>query len=278
MTGSEASGAWQAPVEQMLAGAALSVVFQPIIDLAKGTVFAFEALMRSTSTVYPNPPALLSASIEQQCCGELGRALRILAVEGCPSHPLFLNVHPHEFSDRWLVLPDDPIFSHDRDIYLEITESVPLSHYALCNSILREIRGKGINLAVDDLGAGYSNLKYIADLSPEFVKLDRALIAGLQGESRAQLLVTAIVRLCDDLGASVIAEGIETPDELAALRAAGVRFGQGYLFARPAAPPPGLNGNGFKGLLEATSVRPPGPPSRRSKRPPKSTRRGPKSR
>jgi EAL domain-containing protein (putative c-di-GMP-specific phosphodiesterase class I) len=268
---------WQGPVEDMLAGAGLSVVFQPILDLERSRVFAFEALARTTSKAFPNPPALLAASVEQNCCGELGRVLRMMAVEGCPSHPLFLNVHPHEFSDRWLVRPDDPIFSHDRDIYLEVTESVPLSHYALCNSILREIRGKGVYLAVDDLGAGYSNLKYIADLSPEIVKLDRTLIAGLERESRAQRLVGAIVRLCEELGANVVAEGIETVAELTALRDVGIRFGQGYLFARPAAPPPMVTSSSFQSLLPPQSSRRPPSGGRRSKRPPRSNRRISKS-
>jgi EAL domain-containing protein (putative c-di-GMP-specific phosphodiesterase class I) len=106
--------------------------------------------------------------------------------------------------------------------------------------MLREIRGKGIYLVVDDLGAGYSNLKYIADLSPRVVKLDRELVAGLTRGSRLHRLVASLVRLCRELDASVVAEGIETVDELAAVCDAGVRFGQGYLLARPAFTPPAV--------------------------------------
>jgi len=118
---------------------------------------------------------------------------------------------------------------------------VPLSHFSLCRSVLREVNGKGILLAVDDLGAGYSNLRYIADLAPAIVKLDRHLVSGLIHESRLHKLVRAIVRLCADLGAEVVAEGIETESELNAVRDANVRYGQGYLFARPAPTPPPID-------------------------------------
>ena len=102
----------------------------------------------------------------------------------------------------------------DQPIYLEVTESVPLSHFSYCHSVLREIRGKGVSLAVDDLGAGYSNLKYIVDLKPEIVKLDRTLIADLADDRRAQVLVRHIVKLCQELGALVVAEGIEQETEM----------------------------------------------------------------
>ncbi len=227
-------------ISDIIEGNQLRAVFQPIVDLLTNRVFAYEALARTSSPDFKTPPEMFDTAIEEGMCGILGRRLRELAVEGCPDAALFLNVHPNEFDDRWLVQPDDPIFSHDCPIYLEITESVPLSHFEMCNSILREIRGKGINLVVDDLGAGYSNLKYIADLTPEVVKLDRGLISGLPTDPRLRKLVTSISRLCEDLGAQVVAEGIETAAELEAAMAAGVRYAQGYYFARPSAPPPKL--------------------------------------
>ena len=164
-----------------------------------------------------------------------------MAVDGCPDHPLFLNLHPSELDEGWLVQADDPIFQHSDDVYLEITEGVPLSHFALCQSMLSEVRGRGVHLVVDDLGAGYSNLKYIADLHPRVVKIDRDLVSGLADGSRLFTLVTAIVRLCSDLGARVVAEGIETPEELEAVIATGARYGQGYLLARPANPLPAVS-------------------------------------
>ncbi len=91
---------------------------------------------------------------------------------------------------------------------------------------------------VDDLGAGYSNLKRIVDLEPSVVKLDRELIAGLHLSVRQQQLVRRLVGLCHDLKAMVIAEGVETADEHRALIDTGAKFAQGFLFARPAFPLP----------------------------------------
>jgi EAL domain-containing protein (putative c-di-GMP-specific phosphodiesterase class I) len=225
-------------VREALAAGHFYVAMQPIVDLERRRIFAYEALLRSKSPDFNEGPIpILKAAVAEGAMGELGRALRQMAVDATPSGHVFLNVHPSEFDEGWLVRPDDPIFAHS-DVYLEITESVPLSHFEMCQSVLRELRARGVFLVVDDLGAGYSNLKYIADLYPEVVKLDRDLIMNLEKQPRLQKLVTAIVRLCADLGAKVVAEGIETPEELAAVMRTGVHYAQGYLLARPALPAP----------------------------------------
>jgi EAL domain-containing protein (putative c-di-GMP-specific phosphodiesterase class I) len=216
----------------------LFVHYQPLVNLRTRKVFAYEALVRSDSEHYTGPPAMFEQAIQGHCCGALGRIIREMAVESCPSYPLFLNVHPNEFNEGWLVQPTDPIFTHDRPVYLEITESVPLSHFDLCRSVLAELRHKGVFLVVDDLGAGYSNLKYIADLAPDIVKLDRSLVANITRAPRLRTLVSAIVRLCADLGAKVVAEGIEHAEEAEVLVDIGAHYGQGYYFARPSFPPP----------------------------------------
>jgi EAL domain-containing protein (putative c-di-GMP-specific phosphodiesterase class I) len=219
----------------------LKVVYQPIVDLKTKKIFAYEALVRSKSADFESPMSLFAAAVQHSCTGELGRIIREMAIEGCPTHPLFLNIHPAELNEKFVVQPNDPIFRHDEDVYLEITEGVPLSHFRLCQSILTEIRGRGVYLVVDDLGAGYSNLRYIADLHPRIVKLDRDLVAGLRKGTRMFKLVSSIVVLCRELDAMVVAEGIETAEELEAVQEAGARFGQGYVLARPAFPPPPIS-------------------------------------
>ncbi len=217
---------------------AVDVAFQPIVDLRRKRVFAYEALARPRAGTFPGPAEMFNEAAKHRLTGALGRIVRTLAIEHCTAYPLFLNIHPSELDAHFLVQPDDPIFQHSEDVYLEITEGVPLTHFALCKQILREVRGRGIYLVVDDLGAGYSNLKYIADLYPRIVKIDRELVSGLTKESRLHRLVSSIVVMCNDLGAMVVAEGIETPTEYEAVRDAGAEFGQGYLFAKPAFPPP----------------------------------------
>lgn len=227
-------------IRRLLSRREVRIAYQPIVDLQTHRVFAYEALARPTAPEFPNPHALFTAAVEHSVTGELGQLLRELSIEGCPNHPLFINIHPSELNERWIIQPSDPLYQHDRNVYLEITEGVPLSHFHLCQTILSEVRGRGIHLVVDDLGAGYSNLKYIADLHPKVVKLDRDLVAGLTTDSRLFRLVSGIVVLCTELDALVVAEGIETVQELEAVIEAGAHFGQGYLLARPDFDPPAI--------------------------------------
>ncbi len=204
----------------------LSVVFQPIVDMNTLDIFAYEALTRCKKPEFKNPMKLFERASEEGCCGRLGRMVRDVAVPLC---------------------------------------SVPFTHFELCRQVLRDLRARAnIRVVVDDLGAGYSNLKYIADLSPDIVKLDRELIMGVVSGSRAHRLVRAIVRLCVDLDARVVAEGIETEAEFLALRETGVHFGQGYFLARPGFPLPTVTPEALK-LRVA-------PPAREGSRPSVTTR------
>jgi EAL domain-containing protein (putative c-di-GMP-specific phosphodiesterase class I) len=217
----------------------LDVVFQPIVDLANGTSFALEALTRCKWPEFKNPMRLFEQAQEEGCCGSLGRKVREVAFARCTDAPLFVNLHPHELDEGWLVRPDDPLFFHDRPVYLEITESAAFNYFSLCVNVLKEICSRsGAFLVVDDLGAGHSNLKRIIDLEPHIVKLDLALVRGIEKSKRQQILVRQVVSLCRELGARVVAEGIETEDELHAVIDTGAHYGQGYLFARPAFPIP----------------------------------------
>jgi EAL domain-containing protein (putative c-di-GMP-specific phosphodiesterase class I) len=209
------------------------MVFQPMIDLQRECIFAYEALVRSTSEHYRDPTSLFEAAIESQCCGMLGRVVREIATESCPDATLFLNIHPCELEEDWLVKPDDPVFAHNHPIYLEITEAAPIADLLMGKSMIAELRSKSISLAIDDLGVGYSNLKNIAELAPDVVKLDRGLVADLATEPRMRILVRALVQLCNDLGARVVAEGVESEDEALALQDTGAHFAQGYYYGRP---------------------------------------------
>ena len=226
-------------IRALVSNSDLSVVFQPIVDLNSGESFASEALVRCSVPQYSSPPILFERASLLGCAGRLGRMIREIAVPLASGSPLFVNIHPQELNEGWLVRPDDPLYLHDAPIYLEITESVPLTHFDLVMSVLEEVKTRGdVKLVVDDLGSGYSNLKSIADLEPDIVKLDRGLILGIDRSARQHQLVTSVVRLCRELNAKVVAEGVETISELSALRDTGADFAQGFLFARPSYPIP----------------------------------------
>ena len=225
-------------VHRILEETLLRIAFQPIVDIQTRKVYAYEALARSPFPIFAGPQHLYEAAVRAGRVGEMGRLHRVQATKGCADWPLFLNINPNEFDQGWLVRPDDPIFWHKHQVYLEITESALLIYFEQCHSVLAEIRKKRVLLAVDDFGAGYSNLRYISDLTPEIVKLDRVLVAGLKEGSRLFRLVRSIVRLCKEMGAKVVAEGIETVEELAAVESARVDFAQGFLLARPGVPLP----------------------------------------
>lgn len=219
----------------------LPTVFQPIVDLHDGIPFAYEALARCTKPPFTSPIALFEHAIEEGVCGRVGRLIREATFGRCPDRPLFINIHPSELSERWLVRPDDPICYHPHAVFLEITESAAFEYFDVCMSVLKEICARtGGHLVLDDFGAGYSNLNRVAELRPSYVKLDRSLVAGIDVDKRKRTLAFYISGMLSELGATVVAEGIETEDELRAVKDLGIRYGQGFLLARPAYPPPAV--------------------------------------
>jgi EAL domain-containing protein (putative c-di-GMP-specific phosphodiesterase class I) len=225
-----------------ITGKDINMVFQPIVDIATGALFAHEALVRCKLPQYASPTILFAAAESERACGYLGSVIRQQTFERCQDVALFVNVHPEELSQRWLVRPDDPINFHEREVYLEVTESAAFTHYDLCMSVLKELCSRsGVHLVVDDYGAGHSNLARILDLNPKVVKLDGALIHGIAKDKRRQIMVRHMVALCVDLGAKVVAECVETVEELKVVADLGVHYAQGFVIARPAFPPPEIN-------------------------------------
>jgi EAL domain-containing protein (putative c-di-GMP-specific phosphodiesterase class I) len=225
-----------------LTAAEIGVVFQPIVDLATGKAFAHEALVRCKRPEYQAPPVLFDAAVKEGACGHLGRIIREVTFATSGDIPLFVNLHPEELSARWLVRPDDPVGFHTQPVFLEITESAAFTHFEVCVEVLRELALRtGSRLAIDDFGSGHSNLERLVNLEPAIVKLDLALTRDVHTHPRKQAVVRHMVNLCAELGAQVVAEGVEHVEELRCVRDLGVQYAQGYLLARPAAPPPPPN-------------------------------------
>jgi EAL domain-containing protein (putative c-di-GMP-specific phosphodiesterase class I) len=245
----------------------IGVVFQPIVDVTTGKTFAFEALVRCKVPQYASPPVLFEAAVAEGACGRLGRLIRDVAFATCGETALFVNIHPDELSSRWLVQPDDPIGFHSKPTYLEITETSALTHFDLCKGVLTEVAKRtGARLVVDDFGAGHSNLERVVSLEPAMIKLDLTLTRDIQKHRFKQTVVRHMVNMSRDLGADIVAEGVETLDELHCVRDMGVRYAQGYLIARPAAPPP-AHAWPPVGAKTTGSKRPTAPAPSKSKRP-----------
>lgn len=226
-------------------------VYQPILDLRAGDIFAWEALARGPrGSTFENPAMLFGFAEEHDLVFPLERACRTAAVTGFgalpPGRKLFLNVHP-----RTLV---DPSFSpgetlklletlglEPHDIVLEITERHSTKDFSLFHRTLDHYRGEGFKVAVDDVGTGYSGLWSIAEIRPDFIKLDMSLIRGIDANPVKRALIETFLTFSDKVGCKIIAEGIETATELSSLVSMGVHYGQGYYLARPAAPKPDIS-------------------------------------
>ena len=225
-----------------LADEDVAVVFQPIVKTSTREIFAHEALVRCKVPAYRSPPVLFEAAVREKAVGRLGRQIRDATFRSCQGLNVFINIHPAELESRWLVRTDDPINQHDGQVFLEITESAAFEQFDLCMNVLKNVCSRvGAHLVVDDLGTGHSNLTRVLDLEPRVVKLDMSLVRGIDKLPRKRVLVKHLVRLCSELGAEVVAEGIETADELRAACDVGVHLVQGFALARPAFPPPPIH-------------------------------------
>ena len=214
----------------------LWMAYQPIVH-PDGTLFGHEALMRSDLKALPGPGPMFDAAERLGRVHDLGRAIRMRAAASIddPAGPsLFVNVHALELIDADLYACSAPLTPLARAVILEVTERSSFERVPELRARIKDLRGHGFRIAVDDLGSGYAGLTSFAALEPEVVKLDMALVRGVDREPIKRRLVGSMARLCRDLGILVVAEGVETPAERDLLVDLGCDLLQGYLFGRPA--------------------------------------------
>jgi EAL domain-containing protein (putative c-di-GMP-specific phosphodiesterase class I) len=121
-------------------------------------------------------------------------------------------------------------------VLLELSEHDPVEDYAALGAALAPLRAAGMRLAIDDVGAGFSSLRHIVATTPDVIKLDRSIVTGLAGDPVRTPLVRSLVEFAHGCGVRVVAEGVETVDDAAALQALGADHGQGWFFGRPGSP------------------------------------------
>jgi EAL domain-containing protein (putative c-di-GMP-specific phosphodiesterase class I) len=210
-------------------GFELAMAFQPIVDVTTGAVYAYEALVRglggeSAASVLGQVTDANRYAFDQQCrVKAIETATRAGLLDG--SARLSINFLPN-------AVYSPNAFPTDRLIF-EFTENEKMADPGHVAHIIATYQAMGFGTALDDFGAGHAGLGLLARFQPDAIKLDMELIRGLDSSLPRRLIVAGVVRLADELGITVIAEGIETEAELAALRAIGVRYIQGYLLARP---------------------------------------------
>jgi EAL domain-containing protein (putative c-di-GMP-specific phosphodiesterase class I) len=220
----------------------LYMVFHPVVVWPGREVFGYEALMRTKEKALGNPQLLLDAAQKLGRLNDLGRTVRALcasaAKESPDGVPLFVNLHPLDLADPEMYSTTSPLAQIASRIVLEITERAQLETVPDVEKRIASLRAMGFRVAIDDIGAGYSGLNSFALLRPDFVKIDMALVRGIDSDPVKRRLTTLLVQLCADLSIGVVAEGVETKAERDTLSEIGCDLLQGYLFAKPSAPFP----------------------------------------
>jgi EAL domain-containing protein (putative c-di-GMP-specific phosphodiesterase class I) len=224
-----------ADLTEVLETEGLVVAYQPIVELDSERCLGIEALARFPKQFGPPNVALaaaetvgLSLELERLVVRKAWEMLPLLS----PEQFLALNVSPDalvELARRANLRDDLPL----AQIVVEITEHAAVESYAALHGELAPLRKAGLRIAVDDAGAGYASLRHVLELRPDFIKVDRSLIHGIANDHARRVAASAFLSLALDIGSTVVAEGVERPADLVAIRELGMHAVQGYLLGKP---------------------------------------------
>jgi EAL domain-containing protein (putative c-di-GMP-specific phosphodiesterase class I) len=223
-------------INRVMEGKGRSMVYQPIVELDGHRVIGMEALARFSDGGAPWPIPQWFAEADAVGMGtelELAcnrAALADLAVIPADRYVSINASYRTAESDGLLELLDAVDASR---VVIEITEHEAVEEYDRLTQALQRVRERGARVAIDDAGAGFASLRHILLIDPEIIKLDVSLTSGIDSDARRRALATALITFAEEMDIAVVAEGIENDLEHAALRALGVRFGQGYFLGRP---------------------------------------------
>ncbi|MFH1190399.1 MAG: EAL domain-containing response regulator [Candidatus Omnitrophota bacterium] len=221
----------------------LQTFFQPIVFLKTGATIGYEALARGPKgTSFEDPSELFVFAAEVNMFNELDALSRNLSVKRAKflkrGELLFLNADPSitgtSVFKNLEFLKDSNITP--AQVCIEITERTFVKNFPILSMNLREMRSRGVSVAIDDVGEGYSSLNAIAELKPEFIKIDISIIRNMGKDNVKQNLVRLVAGLAKNINSRLIGEGIETRDEYDTLLSLGVEYGQGYYFMKPFSP------------------------------------------
>ncbi len=237
----------QARLEQIIHAGDVRTLVHPILRLDDFTVLGYEALTRGPEgTEFERPDKLFRVAYDADLVVRLERLCRKRAFETAANLPegklLFINIEPEAVADPELremmftALVDSGM--KPESVVFEITEHTTITDFAAFRATLEYLRRLGFRVAVDNGGAGYGSLQSLAEVRPEWLKIDMSLINDIDTDDIRRSLVTSMVTFAERIGVKLIAAGIERPEQLAALRELGVEYGQGFLFCEPQEPYP----------------------------------------
>jgi EAL domain-containing protein (putative c-di-GMP-specific phosphodiesterase class I) len=229
----------RAPIDAVMANGSVQIVYQPIWKLGEARPIGFEALARFPSPSPTQPSRSPDQWFNDAAIVGLGEALEVLAVEKALVALLLLP------EDIYITVNVSPLTAHGaalhqvlrrhdlKRIVLEITEHEGVEDVLALRDALAGLRAQGMRLAVDDAGAGYSGLQQILQLRPDVIKLDRFFVSGIDSDPSRRALAAALAEFSNQVGSTIIAEGVEVEAELETLRTLGFRLIQGYLLGKP---------------------------------------------
>ena len=222
----------------------IRAVYQPIVSLADGRRFGFEALTRVDSERFEGPLQLFKFAEEEGESFAIDLLARERAIDGCGAlrndQKIFINMSAHIMDDPHYT-PGQTLKLLERrglspsNVVFEITERSSIDDFSTAVKTLNHYRSQGYQIAIDDAGAGYSSLQSIVELRPDYIKVDRSLVNHIDRDEMKQHLMGTFVGLARKMGIGVIAEGIERQEELEQVNEMGVHYAQGYLLGRPVA-------------------------------------------
>ncbi len=235
-------------LREIIQDGAVRTLVHAVFDLSTMVPVGYEALSRGPeSSEFERPDKLFKVAYDNDLVLRLERLCRKKAIEAAANLPadriLFLNVEPDAVADPDLrevlttTLLAQSDITPDR-VVLEITERSAITDFTMFRSTLEYLRALGFHVAVDDAGAGYGSLQCLAEVRPDWLKIDMSLVRDCDADEVRASLIASLVVFAGRLGVKLVAEGIETEAELRCLRDLGVGYGQGFLFTLPVEPFP----------------------------------------
>lgn len=244
---SRVRGTW---LQKMMREDRMTVHFQPIVPVRNpGEAFAYECLLRGIGEEgeLVGPGAMFEAARDAGLIFNLDRAARTKAIHEAAAQGVegnvFINFNPTSVYDpayclRSTIKAVEESGLPSERIVFEVTESEEARDSTHLKNILDFYRKSGFRVALDDLGSGYASLNLMAELRPDFVKLDIGLVRDVDYDAYRASIAEKLIELAHELGVTVVAEGVETEGQWRWLADHGADYAQGYLFAKPASPPP----------------------------------------